>query len=58
LAGVSDKLLRNLCIVTVGERGTPYYQDSGADYICLREGEVTVPKLLVDLDRVVGAQSP
>jgi radical SAM superfamily enzyme YgiQ (UPF0313 family) len=28
---------------------TSYYQDSGADYICLGEGEVTVPKLLRDL---------
>jgi radical SAM superfamily enzyme YgiQ (UPF0313 family) len=35
---------------------TPYYLDSGADYICLGEGEVTVPKLLADLDRGVTGQ--
>ena len=28
---------------------TSYYEGSGADFICLGEGEVTVPKLLADL---------
>ncbi|MBN1608580.1 MAG: B12-binding domain-containing radical SAM protein [Polyangiaceae bacterium] len=28
---------------------TSYYEDSGADYLCVGEGEVTVPMLLADL---------
>jgi radical SAM superfamily enzyme YgiQ (UPF0313 family) len=36
---------------------TMYYQDSGADYICLGEGEVTVPMLLEDLTRGVTGQT-
>ena len=32
---------------------TSYYEGTGADYICLGEGEGTVPKLLADLERGV-----
>lgn len=32
---------------------TSFYQGSGADYLCLGEGEVTVPQLLRDLERGV-----
>jgi radical SAM superfamily enzyme YgiQ (UPF0313 family) len=32
---------------------TEYYERSGADYLCLGEGEVTVPKMLADIGRGV-----
>ncbi|MEE9385999.1 MAG: B12-binding domain-containing radical SAM protein [Nannocystaceae bacterium] len=32
-----------------------YYEEAGANYLCLGEGEITVPKLLADLDRGVAA---
>lgn len=30
---------------------TSYYKETGAEFLCLGEGEVTIPKLLADLER-------